>query len=181
MVGSQVKLGWDKAYVSLAKGPLVRVLPLVQEFQRRTGAYAIPTREGFLRGLLMAWHAADRRGRPRVLITDYLDLPTVPEFHMLADYLRAVDDAAPPLNVVPLASHGAIRCAVLGARPGPARGAALEAMLDELELALAAGAVGLSAGQVEVIEAPTRGAPAGGFAARLSRRHRSSRSERSRR
>jgi hypothetical protein len=64
-------------------------LALVQEFQRRTGAYPIPTREGFLRGLLMAWHAAGRRGRPRVLITDYLDLPTAPEFHMLADYLRA--------------------------------------------------------------------------------------------
>lgn len=63
-------------------------------------------------------------------------------------WLRAVEHAGPPLNVVPLAAHGALRCTVMGAEPGPARGAALEAIVRELDEALSAGAFGLSAGLI---------------------------------
>ncbi|MFQ5743976.1 MAG: amidohydrolase family protein [Acidobacteriota bacterium] len=63
-------------------------------------------------------------------------------------YLSALKHARPPLNVVPLVAHGALRCAVLGATPGPARGRHLEAMATELEAALRAGAFGLSAGLI---------------------------------
>jgi hypothetical protein len=63
--------------------------PVVKAFMDRTGAAPVPTREGVLSGLLMAWRAAGRSGRPRILITDYDHLPTVPEFLMLRDYFRA--------------------------------------------------------------------------------------------
>lgn len=64
------------------------------------------------------------------------------------EYLAAMEAAGPPLNIVPLVAHGAIRCAVLGSRPGPARGEALEAMGAELQAAMEAGAFGLSAGLI---------------------------------
>lgn len=63
-------------------------------------------------------------------------------------WLRAIERAGPPLNVVPLAAHGALRCAVLGAEPRPAREGALEAIVRELDAALGAGAFGLSAGLI---------------------------------
>jgi hypothetical protein len=62
--------------------------PLIQEVVRRTGAHAPSTMEGLAGGLLMAWRASGRSGQPRILITDYLDVPTATEFHIVADYLR---------------------------------------------------------------------------------------------
>ena len=62
--------------------------PLIQEMQRRTGVYAPATMECLIGGLTMAWRASGRSGRPRILITDYLDVPTASEFHIIADYLR---------------------------------------------------------------------------------------------
>lgn len=63
-------------------------------------------------------------------------------------YLRRVEELGPPLNVVALAAHGALRNAILGAEPGPARGDALDAMRAELVACLEAGAFGLSAGLI---------------------------------
>ncbi len=63
--------------------------PLVREFQRRTGAFAVSTREALLRFLLMAWRIAGRTSKPSFLITDYLDVSTVNEFHIVCDYIRA--------------------------------------------------------------------------------------------
>lgn len=88
----------------------------------------------------------------REILAAFMALIAPPDTHWgwttFAGYLRTVESTSPPLNFAPLASHGAIRCAVLGGRSGPARGAALEAMIDELQAALAAGAFGLSAGLI---------------------------------
>jgi N-acyl-D-aspartate/D-glutamate deacylase len=70
------------------------------------------------------------------------------EWEDFAGYLAFVEATGPPLNVVALAAHGALRNAVLGAEPGPARGDALAAIGAELDDCLAAGAFGLSAGLI---------------------------------
>jgi hypothetical protein len=62
--------------------------PTIQEFVRRTGARPIPTREAVLLDLLTAWRAAGRTSRPRILITDYLDVSTTNEFLILRDHFR---------------------------------------------------------------------------------------------
>lgn len=64
------------------------------------------------------------------------------------EYLRALERRGTPLNVVPLAAHGALRCAVMGSDPGPARGEQLERIGGLLREALEAGAFGLSAGLI---------------------------------
>lgn len=63
-------------------------LPLLQRFMEETGVRPLPARDGVLEGLLKVWVACGRRDRPRILVTDYLDLPTVPEFHILAEWFR---------------------------------------------------------------------------------------------
>ncbi|HYC77779.1 MAG TPA: hypothetical protein VEI02_09145 [Planctomycetota bacterium] len=63
--------------------------PLTAEIRRRTGGRFLPMREAVLHDLLLAWRAAGKTSAPRILITDYLDLPTVDEFYILRDYFRA--------------------------------------------------------------------------------------------
>ena len=62
--------------------------PLIQEWMRRTGAEPLSTMEGLIRGLLMIWRASGGRRRPRILITDYLDGPTVSEFYIMQEYME---------------------------------------------------------------------------------------------
>ena len=64
------------------------------------------------------------------------------------DYFAALATAHLPLNVAPLAAHGALRCAVMGAKSGPARGSDLKRIGQALDEALNAGALGLSAGLI---------------------------------
>lgn len=63
----------------------LREHPLVAEASRRVGARSLSAAEGLLGGLLMAWRASGRSGRPRILITDYLDVPTAGEFRIIAE------------------------------------------------------------------------------------------------
>jgi len=63
--------------------------PVVSEFMSRTGARSISAMDGVLNGLLTAWRVSGKTGRPTILITDYNDLPTVPEFLMLRDHFIA--------------------------------------------------------------------------------------------
>lgn len=63
--------------------------PLVKEFMARTGARPLMAMDGVLGGLLTAWRAAGKHGTPNILITDYEDLPTLPEFLMLRDHFIA--------------------------------------------------------------------------------------------
>jgi N-acyl-D-aspartate/D-glutamate deacylase len=79
-----------------------------------------------------------------------LIIPDGTEFRWesFAEYLDYLESNGPPLNVVPLAAHGALRNAVLGAAPGPARGDDLAAIGALLRDCLAAGAFGLSAGLI---------------------------------
>ncbi len=65
-----------------------------------------------------------------------------------ADYLDHLEAGPLPLNVAALAPHGSLRCSVTGTAPGPARGEALERIVDALRAALDAGAFGLSAGLI---------------------------------
>ena len=62
--------------------------PVVDAFVRRTGARPTPTREAILHDLLTGWRAAGRTSKPRILITDYLDVSTTNEFLILQDYFR---------------------------------------------------------------------------------------------
>jgi hypothetical protein len=63
--------------------------PVVQEFRARTGAYAVPTRDALLKDLLVGWRSAGKTSKPRILITDYLDVSTVNEFMILRDHFRS--------------------------------------------------------------------------------------------
>ena len=63
-------------------------LPVVQRFLAETGVQPLSCRDGVLDGLLTAWSASGRSKRPQILITDYQDLATVPEFHILAEWFR---------------------------------------------------------------------------------------------
>ena len=70
-------------------------------------------------------------------------------FERMADYLAAVADAAPAVNVAALVGHGAIREHVMGrTTPGEATEAQLGEMLDLLAGAFDDGAVGFSSGLV---------------------------------
>ena len=68
---------------------ILRQHPVIEELDRRCSLEWVSTREGVFLGLLTAWRAAGKTGRPTILITDYLDLPTVPEFHILREYIEA--------------------------------------------------------------------------------------------
>lgn len=63
--------------------------PLTAGYLEKIKARTFLCREGLMHGLLTAWRASGGNGIPSILITDYLDLPTVAEFHMIADYLNA--------------------------------------------------------------------------------------------
>jgi hypothetical protein len=63
-------------------------LPIVAEFAKRTGAFMVPNRDRLLETLLVCWSAAGGRGRPSILVTDYLDARTVNEFHLVAEHFR---------------------------------------------------------------------------------------------
>jgi len=63
--------------------------PVIQSFVEATGAEALSASAGVLTGLLEGWRSAGRSGRPTILITDYEDLPTVPEFLMLREYFES--------------------------------------------------------------------------------------------
>ena len=68
---------------------ILREHPVISELGRRTPLEWISAREGVLGGLLTAWRIAGKTSLPTILITDYLDLPTLPEFHMIRDYLES--------------------------------------------------------------------------------------------
>lgn len=88
----------------------------------------------------------------RELLRDFmaLILPAGAEWRWesFTDYLETLDRPGAPFNVAPLVAHGAVRCAVMGAEPGPARGQALDRMRSLVLEALEAGALGLSAGLI---------------------------------
>lgn len=79
-----------------------------------------------------------------------LILPAGARWHWesFAEYLGYVEAVGPPLNVVPLVPHGALRCAVRGGEPGPPTESELARMRELLRDALAAGAAGMSAGLI---------------------------------
>ena len=62
---------------------------IIKELRTQVSLQPVEALEGLLGGLLMAWRVAGKRGSPRILITDYLDLPTAPEFYMIRDFLRS--------------------------------------------------------------------------------------------
>jgi len=62
--------------------------PLIRDFMGKTGARPISAMAGVLNGLLTAWRSAKKTAKPTILITDYDDLPTVPEFLMLREYFE---------------------------------------------------------------------------------------------
>jgi N-acyl-D-aspartate/D-glutamate deacylase len=70
------------------------------------------------------------------------------EWASFDEYLTYLDARPLPFNVAALAPHGSLRCAVAGTAPGPARGATLASIRQDLKAALAAGAYGLSAGLI---------------------------------
>jgi N-acyl-D-aspartate/D-glutamate deacylase len=75
-------------------------------------------------------------------------LRLVPRWTTFAEYLEAVDATPLGPNVAILAGHGTIRAAVLGPEARAPTRAELAAMVDELESALDAGAIGLSSGLI---------------------------------
>jgi N-acyl-D-aspartate/D-glutamate deacylase len=99
-------------------------------------------------GLGVAPAPVDRRNELAAFMA--LIVPAGVEFawESFGDYLDTLDNSTLPLNVAALAPHGSLRCAVSGTEPGPARGARLEAMVQQTREALEAGAFGLSAGLI---------------------------------
>ncbi|MBI2771296.1 MAG: D-aminoacylase [Burkholderiales bacterium] len=67
-------------------------------------------------------------------------------FDRFADYLRAVDEARPSVNVVPLVGHISIRIKHVADLSRSANAAEMDAMRQEVTDALSAGAFGLSTG-----------------------------------
>jgi N-acyl-D-amino-acid deacylase len=67
-------------------------------------------------------------------------------FARMADYLSAVEKAAPAVNVAALAGHTSLRLAVMDDLSRPAAPAEIEAMRQILATALKEGAIGLSTG-----------------------------------
>ena len=99
-------------------------------------------------GLGVAPAPAARRGTLAAFMSLILPQRFVFDWESFDEYLNALDAGPPPLNVVPLVAHGALRCAVLGGRAGPAGGTELRQIAALLDDALAAGAFGLSAGLI---------------------------------
>jgi N-acyl-D-amino-acid deacylase len=67
-------------------------------------------------------------------------------FNQFADYLAAIDEQMPCLNVVPLVGHTSLRVKHIADWSQPASNAEIEAMTADLSKALGAGAFGLSTG-----------------------------------
>jgi uncharacterized circularly permuted ATP-grasp superfamily protein len=59
--------------------------PLLPAFASEVGATRIQHREALLNALLLGYRIAQGRGKPTILITDYLDLPTRQEFEILRE------------------------------------------------------------------------------------------------
>lgn len=66
----------------------------------------------------------------------------------MADYLRYVGSVGTAFNVIPLASHGAIRIAVMGFEPGEPTAEQMNEMQSFARQAMEEGAFGLSAGLI---------------------------------
>ncbi len=67
-------------------------------------------------------------------------------FERMADYVAAVERAAPAVNVAALVGHTSLRLAAMADLERPATGLEIEAMRQRLAAALAEGAIGLSTG-----------------------------------
>lgn len=99
-------------------------------------------------GLGVAPAPAGRRELLRDFMALLLPADSSWRWESFGEWLDTVEASRPPFNVAPLVAHGAVRCAVLGGEPGPARGEALREMRESVEEALDAGALGLSAGLI---------------------------------
>ncbi len=65
-------------------------LPVMQEFLRQHHISTLPSRPGLLHALLDAfrqWHG-NTQELPRIAIVDWREVPTLPEFGLLADYFQ---------------------------------------------------------------------------------------------
>ena len=99
-------------------------------------------------GLGVAPAPAARREALEAFMALILPRGTELAWETFAEYLHLLETEAPPLNVAVLVAHGAIRCAVMGGSPNPARDDELETMSALVRGALDAGAFGLSAGLI---------------------------------
>jgi N-acyl-D-amino-acid deacylase len=71
-----------------------------------------------------------------------------PRWRSFSEYMQAVDDAHPAINVACLVPHGVVRNRVLGMSPRAPDAAELVEMRDHAAEGMAAGAVGLSTGLI---------------------------------
>jgi N-acyl-D-amino-acid deacylase len=93
--------------------------------------------------------AAPVTDRNRDLVEASLrELPNGPAWRTFAEYLEAVDAQRLAINVALLVGHGTIRGGVLGPADRAPDETELTAMRREVELAMAAGALGLSSGLI---------------------------------
>lgn len=70
---------------------LFLALPVMRRFTRHWVVRTLPTRPTLLGVLLDTWQAARGSGTaPRIAIVDFAEVPTVSEFRITADYLRAM-------------------------------------------------------------------------------------------
>lgn len=99
-------------------------------------------------GLGVAPAPVERRGELAAFMSLLLSAGCAFTWQRFSEYLDVLAAGGAPFNVAVLAAHGAIRCAVLGTRNGPARDAELTSMRELLDEAMAAGAFGLSAGLI---------------------------------
>jgi N-acyl-D-amino-acid deacylase len=73
-----------------------------------------------------------------------------PSWDEFGDYLGAIDEARPGVNIATLIGHGSVRLEVMGLEPRPPTPEELEAMRRLIVSSIDAGAVGLSSGLVYV-------------------------------
>jgi hypothetical protein len=66
-------------------------LPVMREFMKHYGVYTLPSRHNVMHVLLDAWRQFSglSRGKPRVAILDWVEVPTYSEFLLTRDYLHA--------------------------------------------------------------------------------------------
>jgi len=66
-------------------------LPVMQEFQRRYQVRPLPARHGVLAALMESYrqYLGGRRGRPRIAILDWKEVPTFSEFRLFEEYFRS--------------------------------------------------------------------------------------------
>ena len=74
--------------------------------------------------------------------------PDTTTFSDLGSFVNALDEAGPACNIAPLVGHGTLRVATLGMSDRPPTQSEMSSMRSALELALDAGAFGLSTGLV---------------------------------